>query len=274
MQYTQLYSQMVDNSLDTILDYLAPKLGKTRETVKVGAIVTTYWQPMAEIIQKGMDKRGVDLAMMEIYPDDINDFTALIAKMKSAELDILIHVARSTDAALFCNQTYAQGYRPPIVVSEGLGYDQPEFSELGEAGEGMMCFSWPSPSMNHENYPALATFKEEYTALHNCDPLTHSLQAYSGAKVALEAFEKAGSEDPDKIKEAFAEISYKGGSELPGLWGFELAEDEGKSAYNGAAIESLLNQWLMVDGVLTYKCIYPEQVASASDDQVPFNFFG
>lgn len=272
VQYTQMYDQFVDNSLDVVLDYLASKLGKTKEDVRVGAIVTTFWQPMADIIQNGMDKRGVSLAMLEVYPDDINDFTALIAKMKASNLDILIHVARANDTALFLKQTYAQQYRPPIVVAEGLGYDQPEYKDLKEAGEGLLCFSWPSPSMDPDKQPNLKEFIDDYEALIGRAPLTHSMQAYSGAVIALEAFEQAGSDDPEKIKEAFASIEYERG-ELPGLWGFKMAQDEGSSAYNERATDLLLNQWQMENGELVYKCIYPADVSVAPDDQVPFDFF-
>lgn len=272
VQYNQMYTQMIDNSLDVILDYLAPKLGKTRENVKLGAIVLTAWQPMADVIREGMEARGLELAMLEVYPDDINDFTPLISKMKAAELDILLHVANTPDTALFVNQTYSMGYRPPIVVAEGMGYDQPEFKELGEAGAGMLSFSYPSPTMNTEKHPALKTFKEEYKSVIGRDPYTHSLQAYSGATVALEAFERAGSEDPDAIKKAFEELTYERG-ELPGLWGFKLAQEDGKSAYNEMATDNLLNQWVMKDGELVYECIYPADVATIADDQVPYNFF-
>lgn len=273
VQYVQMYDQMVDNSLDVVLDYLAPKLGKTRDNVKIGVMALTTWQAMADAIQRGLDKRNVKPVMMEVYPDEINDFTPLIAKMKAAEVDILIHCALTPDTALFLNQTYAQGYRPPIVVAEGLGYDQPEYKELGEAGEGLLSFSWPSPSISSDKFPVMQEFEKNYKSFIGRDPLTHSLQAYSGTKIALEAFERAGSEDPDAIKKAFTEIKYERG-ELPGLWGFELAEEEGKSAYNAAATDILLNQWFMEDGELVYKCVYPTDVSVAPDDQIPYDYFG
>ncbi len=271
VQNPMMYSVFAEEGINVIVNDLAPLLGKTKDTVRIGVMTTTFWQPIQDAIEAKLKAEGITPVFDEVYPDDISDFTALISKMKKAQVDVLFHTSRPPDVALFLKQSYSQQYRPSIILGNGLAYDQPEFADLGEVGEGCLSLSWPSPSMNDEKVPALKTFKEAYKAYNDRDPLTHSMTAYATAKIALDVFEKAGEMDNAKIKQEFMDTEIDP-YVMPNLWGFKLKQDPGKSAYNEAANILLMNQWQMEDGKLVYRCVSPENVASA-DAQLPFTWF-
>jgi len=272
VQNPMMYTVFAEQGLDIICDELSTKIGKDKQTVRVGILCVAFWQPIADSITEALKARNIEAVFFEVYPDDISDFTPLIAKMKAAEVDVLFHTARPPDAALFLKQTYAQEYRPEVILGNGLAYDQPEFAELGEVGEGCLSLSWPSPSMNDEKVPSLKQFKDAYKAYNNRDPLTHSMTAYVTAKIALDAFEAAGEMDNTKIKQAFVDTDIESNI-LPNLWGFKLAQDSGKSAYNARATTLLMSQWFMEDGTLTYRAVSPDTVA-VKEGQIPFKWFG
>ena len=82
---------------------------------------------------------------VEYYTFTTNDLTPVILKLKSANPDVVHHIARDQDAILFWRQAREQNFEVKAVVHAGAtGYGNPGFGKaLGNESNGPFALSEP-----------------------------------------------------------------------------------------------------------------------------------
>ncbi|CAK9064647.1 Leu/Ile/Val-binding protein homolog 7, partial [Durusdinium trenchii] len=157
------------------------------------------------------------------------------------------------------------GHTPPILLAAGVGYDQPEFANMGDAALGSMSLSYTVPEMREEFAPGLKEFKDLYQERYGEQPVTHGLQTFATATAFFQMIDAAGTTDLDKIRETMKSTVIERG-QLPNYWGVKF-DDRNVNLY---ADPLIIGQWVPGDdGKPVYKVVYPEELA-VEEPVIPF----
>lgn len=251
--------------VDYSLKFGAENLGKKPEELKIALIGNPIMSYVGDEAARILTEMGLPPAIHETYSNDIADFTPIITKMREAGIDIVIPYQLGADAELYRRQAAGLGHTPPILLAAGVGYDQPEFANMGDAALGSMSLSYTVPEMREESAPGLKEFKDAYQAKYGEQPVTHGLQVYATAVAFFQMIDAAGTTDLDTIRTTMENTVIERG-ELPNYWGVKF-DDRHVNLY---ADPLIIGQWVPgADGKPVYKVVYPEELA-VEDPIIPY----
>ena len=81
---------------------------------------TTFGKGLADEVKRQLNKRGVQEAMYEAISQGDRDFSALITKMKSANIDLVYYGGYHTEAGLLVRQAREQGLAATLMSGSAL----------------------------------------------------------------------------------------------------------------------------------------------------------
>src|SRR4030095_11463276 len=141
-------------NVEFIAKYLAPRLGKKPNELRIAYIAedSSYGQGVTEAARERAKKEfGMQEVALEYYTFTTNDLTPVILKLKSANPDVVHHIARDQDAILFWRQAREQGFDVKAVVHAGAtGYGSPDFGKaFGNDANGPFAPLEPGPGLVH-----------------------------------------------------------------------------------------------------------------------------
>jgi len=150
---------------------------------------TAYGKGLADETKKAANKLGVKEVMYESINQGDKDFTALVSKMKQANIDAIYFGGYQTEAGLIVRQAHDQGLKAPLIGGDALVTE--EFWKItGPAGEGTLMTFAPDP----RKVPAAKTVVDRFTA-QGYNPEGYTLYTYA----AIQAF-KTAAEQAKSIK--------------------------------------------------------------------------
>jgi branched-chain amino acid transport system substrate-binding protein len=148
---------------------------------------TAYGKGLADETKKAMNQGGVKEAMYEAINQGDKDFTALVSKMKQANIDAIYFGGYQTEAGLIVRQARDQGLKAPLIGGDALVTE--EFWKItGPAGEGTMMTFAPDP----RKIPAAKKVVDEFMA-NGYNPEGYTLYTYAAIQAFKDAAEKAKS---------------------------------------------------------------------------------
>ena len=156
---------------------------------------STYGKGLADETQKALQKAGVKEKMSESYTAGDKDFTALVSKMKAANIDVVYVGGYHTEAGLILRQMRDQGMKSQLISGDALVTNE-YWSITGAAGEGTMMTFGPDP----RNKPSAAAVVKEFKAK-NIDPEGYTLYTYAALQIWAAAANKAKTLDAKKVAE-------------------------------------------------------------------------
>jgi branched-chain amino acid transport system substrate-binding protein len=147
-------------------------------------------------------KKGMDVVIHEEYAKGNKDFSAILAKVKAANPDVLgIASANLSDYIIVARQMKELDIN---VKMFGNTSAVAEFQqELGKTAEFAYGTSAWEPSLP---YPGVKEFVEAYQKEFNKPPSFHAAGAYAGCQLFMEAARLAGSLDSDKLREQLLKL--------------------------------------------------------------------
>jgi branched-chain amino acid transport system substrate-binding protein len=152
-----------------------------------------YGQGLADATRKALSAAGVKETLNESYTAGEKDYTALVSKLKGANIDVVYVGGHHSEGALLLRQMREQSLNA-IMVS-GDAFANPEFWTItGTAGEGTIFTFAPDP----RNKPAAADIVKKFRD-GGYDPEGYTLYTYVAIKVWANAVTRAGSTDFDKV---------------------------------------------------------------------------
>jgi len=156
---------------------------------------TTYGQGLADETRKAMNAKGVKEALYEGVNTGEKDFSALITKMKNANIDVVYWGGLHTEGGLIVRQMRDQGLKSIMMSGDGITSD--EFATIGGPGvEGTLMTFPPDPRNRPEAAKVVAAFKAK-----GINPEAYTLYTYAAMEVIKQAAETAKSIDPKKVAE-------------------------------------------------------------------------
>jgi branched-chain amino acid transport system substrate-binding protein len=157
---------------------------------------STYGKGLADETRKYYNAAGGKQVLDESYNAGDKDFTALVTKIKKANVDVLYVGGYHTEAGLIVRQMRDQGLKTVLVSGDALVTD--EFWQItGDAGEGTLMTFSPDPRKNPKAADVVKEFKDK-----GIEPEGYVLYTYAAVQAWAQAVTKAGSTDFKKVVDA------------------------------------------------------------------------
>ncbi len=202
---------------------LAKTAGLKLATAAVVADNTSAASVSAKAAAAQFESDGIKVPVQEIFPPGLTDATSLALKVLASKPDIIFLQGALSDMALLQNAFQKQGYSGPLVGA-GSGFVATNYADtVGAAANGAFSgagWNWDRPG------DAAKTFAAEFTKANPKYPFPgqEAGEDCSAVYIIAAALEKAGSTDPQKVRDAIAGINITSGPATmlaPGKVSFE-----------------------------------------------------
>ena len=157
---------------------------------------TAYGKGLADETKKAANERGAKEAMYEAINQGDKDFSALVSKMKQANIDVIYFGGYQTEAGLIVRQARDQGLKATLIGGDALVTE--EFWKItGPAGEGTLMTFSPDPRRRQEAAEVVARFRAR-----NINPEGYTLYTYAAIQIFADAAKKTQNVDPRRLAQA------------------------------------------------------------------------
>ena len=148
---------------------------------------TAYGKGLADETKKALNAAGKQEALFEAITAGEKDYSALVSKLKQAEIDVLFLGGYHTEAGLIVRQMRDQGMNTVLMGGDALVTHE-YWSITGPAGEGSLMTFSPDPRKNPAAAEVVKRFKDK-----GIEPEGYVLYTYAAIQAWKQAVEKAGS---------------------------------------------------------------------------------
>ena len=144
-----------------------------------------------------------DVVIKESFLSGDTDFSSILNNVKAKNPDVLFIAGYYPEGGAIVKQAREMGINAAILGPNGLGND--EFINLAGA-ENVTDFYYATIFVTGEYGSDAATeFAEKYRAEFDTEPDLFSAGGYDAARLAADAIDRAGSTDPQAIRDALEE---------------------------------------------------------------------
>ncbi|KZL93257.1 ABC transporter substrate-binding protein [Clostridium magnum] len=193
----------IDPFQGTVIAKFASEDLKAKTAAVLYDVGNDYSKGLAEFFQDGFKKAGGNVVGVETYANGDQDFNAQLTKIKALNPDVLVLPDMYSNVGLITKQARALGIKS--VFLGGDGWDSPDLFKIGgDSVNGSYFANHFSPD---DTAPAVVQFNKDYKAKFNSTPDATSGLTYDAGSLLIKAIEKAGSTEPDKIKDAMKSLS-------------------------------------------------------------------
>lgn len=156
----------------------------------------SYGQGIAQAVRDRLVEEGIDVVMFEGINAGDTDYSAVITKLKGADVDFVYYGGYHPEMGLLLRQGAEQDLNITFMGPEGAG--NPDINAIaGDAVEGMLLTLPADFSQNPDNQAIVDAFLEK-----GRDPSgAFQLTAFSAAKALATAIEAVGEDDPIAVAE-------------------------------------------------------------------------
>jgi branched-chain amino acid transport system substrate-binding protein len=163
---------------------------------------TAYGKGLADETKKAMNKAGKQEILYEAYTAGEKDYSALVSKMKQANVDVLFLGGYHTEAGLIVRQMRDQGMDTILMGGDAL-ITQEYWSITGPAGEGTLMTFSPDPRKNPAAAEVVKRFKDK-----GIEPEGYVLYTYAAIQAWKQAAEKAKSTESAEVVKALNDTEF------------------------------------------------------------------
>jgi len=186
---------------------VAKEHGRDPKTMKIAMAFEN--DPFSLDVRAGIleaaKKHGMKIVVDDKLPPEINDMAATLTKVKAVKPDLLLVSGHEKGATLLVRQTSEMKIEVPIVATTHC--DSAKIAEtMGAQAEGVLCASQWDRSLAYkdkwfgsaDDYAKLFEKEFKYPAPYQAAESTASVLVFA------DAFQRAGSLDPGKVRDAIA----------------------------------------------------------------------
>jgi branched-chain amino acid transport system substrate-binding protein len=190
-------------------------------------------------------QKGMQVVLHETYPKGLKDFSAILARVKAGNAEVLGMAASSLgDQIVVGRQLKEQNIDLKMF---GIGQAVAEFQEaLGKTADFVYGLSAWEPSLPN---PGIKEFVAAYEKEFDRAPSYHAAGSYGSCQILVEAARRAGSLDSDKLREELLKLK------VTTIFSTYSVDERGYQTAN----KGLFIQWQ--DGKKVV--VWPDELASA-----------
>ena len=209
-------------------------LAKKFKKVFVVDDTTTYGKGVADVVQKGLQAKGVTVTRQGIA-QNTQDYGAIAQAVTGSGAQALFYGGYDAQAALFAKALVSANFKGLRMTGNG-GKSSVFTSGSGAAGNG---WYFSCGCQDATTAPEAKDFNAAYTAKFNTPPSTYSPEAFDAANAMIEAVKAAaakGTPTRKSVEDAISALDYKG------------ITTEVKFAPNGEVAAATVNLYQQKDG--------------------------
>jgi branched-chain amino acid transport system substrate-binding protein len=164
---------------------------------------TTYGKGLADATKAAMNELGKQEVLYEGVTVGELDYSALVSKMKQANVDVIYFGGLHNEAGLILRQAREQALNAQFISGDGI-VTQEFWSITGDAGEGaLMTFG-----ADQRNQPAAKEVVETFRA-QGYEPEGYTLYTYGSVQAWAQAANKVGTTDAEEVAAALRDGEYQ-----------------------------------------------------------------
>ena len=154
---------------------------------------TAYGKGLADETRKYMNQAGLKETIYESYAAGEKDYSALIAKLKQAQIDVAYVGGYHTEAGLIVRQMREQAMQTQLISGDAL-VTLEYWQVSGKAGEGTLMTFSPDPRKNPAAKDVVAKFRKN-----NIEPEGYVLYTYAAIQAWAQAATAAKSHSTQEV---------------------------------------------------------------------------
>lgn len=182
--------------------------------LKKAAIVfedSPYGTSTATGVKATAEKAGLTVVLNTAYPRGITNAAPLVEKIKQSGAQVLFPVSYTTDAELIMTALSLAGVKP-LIIGGGAGFIWPAIGkDLGDKVNGLFSVAscnWDSKNALQE---PLRSIPQRYKERYGTFMPEQAVETYASIWVLAAGIEAAKSTDPQKVRDALAQIEITSG---------------------------------------------------------------
>ncbi|WP_028306508.1 ABC transporter substrate-binding protein [Desulfitibacter alkalitolerans] len=206
---------------------------------KTAAIMTDansdYSKGLGEVFKQVFESKGGTIVANVSFMSGDTDFNTILTTVRNANPDVVWVPSYYDTAGLILDQAKNNvGFSRDVIFLGADGWDSPVMFELaGDAADGFYFSNHYSPDVDS---PEVKSFLAAYQAKYNNKmPDALAALAYDAAYMLAAAIEKAGSAEPQAIRDALADV------EIVGVSG-QIKLNENRDPVKSAVVIKIENQ--------------------------------
>jgi branched-chain amino acid transport system substrate-binding protein len=154
---------------------------------------TPYGKGLADNTKATINKAGLKEVMYEGINTGEKDYSALVSKLKQANVDVVYYGGLHTEAGLIIRQMRDQGLKAPLMSGDGIV--SAEFVSIaGPGAEGTLMTFGPDARKNPNAKEAVEKLRKK-----GFEPEAYTLYSYAAAQIMAQAATEAKSTDGKKM---------------------------------------------------------------------------
>lgn len=194
--------------------------GHTIATLAVVNENTDYGTSVGDAIMAAAKAAGITVAVRIPYSASAADLSAEVLTLKHHNPTLVIFISYTPDAILYMKTMHSLGYRPPMIIADDAGFNDPSFlSTVGAISQGVMSRSVWSRGPKGSLTDRLAVAFKAKTGMAMNDLSGRVLEAFL---VLADAINRAGSTAPKKLQAALRATDMKPAQLLVGYDGVKF----------------------------------------------------
>lgn len=209
----------VENLAITEMEWITTQqeAGKLPKPAKIAVVWenTSHGEDFRKGIQDTADKTpgAYEIVVDESFPLDGKDFSAVLNKVKAADVDLLMVDAHLPDFLTMHRQYISSGMCNEIITYGARGSETDAREALGDkAVDYILSAVWWNEQLSDEGLNK--QFIDAYTAKKGEAPEWYQAVSYEAARALFEGISEAGSVDKEKVRDSLSTLEMD--SILPG----------------------------------------------------------
>src|ERR1700728_1632548 len=202
------------------------KQGKTIDKIAIVSENTDYGTSVGDAIVAEAKNANLPIALRIPYSASSTDVSAQVLQLKQAAPDVVIFISYTADSILYMKTMKSLDYRPPMVLGDDSGFSDPSFiPAVFDIAQGVMNRSaWAIGREGSVTYK----INEMYQAKTGRDLDDTSARDMQSFFALADAINRAGSTDPEKIRDALIKTDLKADQLMMGYQGVKF-DDTGQN---------------------------------------------
>ena len=231
------------------------KQGKTIASIAVVNENTDYGTSVADSIEAAAKKNNIPVAIRIPYSASSTDVSAQVLQLKEKRPDVVIFISYTSDSILYMKTMKNLDYMPPMVIGDDTGFSDPSFiPAVAEIAQGAMNRSaWDIGKPGSTTYKINEMYKAK-TGRDLDDTSARNMQSFFALADALN---RAGSTDPEKIRDALTKTDLKPEQLMMGYDGVKF-DETGQNILAATYLIQLKDK--------AYQLVWPDKAAAAKLD--------
>ena len=228
------------------------KQGKKIDSIAVVNENTDYGTSVGDAIEAEAKKVGIPVSIRIPYSASSTDVSAQVLQLKQKQPDVVIFISYTADSILYMKTMRNLDYRPPMVIGDDSGFSDPSFiPAVNDVAQGAMNRSaWDVGKPGSTTSKINAMYKAK-TGRDLDDTSGRNMEAFFAL---ADAINRAGSTDPEKIRDALAKTDLKPEQLMMGYHGVK---------FDQTGQNTLASTYLIQLHGKNYELVWPETVANA-----------